>query len=138
MPFEEVLVYSVLLSFILALIYRVLVKQGDMRRVKADMVFLREKSGKAQRAGNLEEARQYQGDMMKASQEQFKLSMKPMMASMILFFFFLGWLNTTYAAMQVTLPFALPFLGQTFNWFWWYLIITMPCTILFRKALGVE
>ncbi len=138
MPFQEVLVFSVLLSFILALIYRVLIKPEDMRRIKEDMKFLREKVNSAQRSGNQDEVKRYSSDMMKASQEQFKVSMKPMFASMILFFFFLGWINTTYAEMMITLPFALPFLGLQINWFWWYIIITLPTTMVFRKALGVE
>lgn len=138
LPFQDVLIFSLLLSFALAVIYRLLTKPAEIRRIKEDMKFLREKVNKAQRAGNTDEVKKFSSDMMKASQEQFKASMKPMMASMILFFFFLGWLNTAYIDMLVTLPFAVPFLGLQINWFWWYIIITLPSTMLFRKALGVE
>ena len=138
LQFQEVLLISIGLSFVLAVLYRILTKPAEMRRIKEDMKFLKEKVSSAQRAGNTEEAKRYSSDMMKASSQQFKASMKPMFASMIIFFFCLGWINTTYAEMLVTLPFALPFLGLQLNWFWWYLIITMPATMIFRKGLGVE
>lgn len=215
LPFQDVLIFSLMLSFVLALIYRLLTKPAEIRRIKEDMKFLREKVSKAQRSGNAEEAKKFSSDMMKASQEQFKASMKPMFASMILFFFFLGWLNAAYGGavidfkdsptsifsyegsehkilheaignankvsidfnddgtfsesetffdgdmfqygggywrvgnvddqkkltlemMVAGAPFAFPFLGANLNWFWWYIIITLPSTMLFRKALGVE
>ena len=138
LQFQEVFLISLRLSFVLAVLYRVLTKPAEMRRIKEDMKFLKEKVSSAQRAGNTEEAKRYSSDMMKASSQQFKASMKPMFASMIIFFFCLGWINTTYAEMFVTIPFALPFLGAQLNWFWWYLIITMPATMIFRKGLGVE
>ena len=37
------------------------------------------------------------------------------------------------------LPFALPFLGSYLTWFWWwYLFLSIPSTLVFRKLLGVE
>jgi uncharacterized membrane protein (DUF106 family) len=36
------------------------------------------------------------------------------------------------------LPFSLPLIGSYLSWFWWYIFISIPSTIILRKALGVE
>ena len=35
-------------------------------------------------------------------------------------------------------PFAIPIIGNYLNWFWFYVILSIPCSIFFRKVLGVE
>lgn len=137
-PYQEVLIWSVLLSFILAILYRVLTNPGEIRTLKNNMKELREKANKALKAGEKEKSNQLTNEMLKMSGKQMKYTMKPMMLSFILFFVFLGWIGPTYADMVVTMPVAIPFLGSEFNWFWWYLIITVPMTLVFRKLLGVE
>ena len=37
----------------------------------------------------------------------------------------------------VELPFSLPFAGNTLNWLGFYILLAMPLTYIFRKALGV-
>lgn len=37
----------------------------------------------------------------------------------------------------VELPFSLPFAGSTLNWLGFYILLAMPLTYIFRKALGV-
>jgi len=39
---------------------------------------------------------------------------------------------------MVHTPFSVPFIGSELNWFWWYIVITVPATMLFRRLLGVE
>jgi uncharacterized membrane protein (DUF106 family) len=138
LPFQELFLYSLGLSLLLALLYRFLTNPKELKRIKQELSYYREKVNSAQKVGNDAEVKRLSSEMMKASSAQFKASMKPMFASMIIFFFALGWFSTTFAELAVTLPFAIPFLGPTLNWFWWYLIITVPATMVFRKALGVE
>lgn len=150
MTVELVFVCSVVLSFVISVIYRVLTDPEKIRRLKDEAKFYNKKVKKAQKSGNKEEIDRYTGEMLKASQKQMKMTMKPMFASMILFFFILGSFHTMFADVVVQLPFAIPLptwemagfpfvaLATQLNWFWWYVIITLPCTIIFRKALGVE
>ena len=35
-------------------------------------------------------------------------------------------------------PVDLPFVGKYLTWFWLYIFITLPTTLIFRKVLGVE
>jgi uncharacterized membrane protein (DUF106 family) len=36
------------------------------------------------------------------------------------------------------MPFTVPFIGNYLTWFWWYIFISIPATMVFRKMLGVE
>jgi uncharacterized membrane protein (DUF106 family) len=227
-PFMGITLISIALSLLISVIYRVLTKPDEVRKAKEDMKFYKNKMSEAQKAGDKEKANEYAGEMMRASQTQMKHSMKPMMATMLIFFLLLGWLNSNYGGVSANLgedpdatfgyageehkiryekvagesgpgftvgvdfdddglfsqdetfdrgevflykgafwranpamegffifatekedavhfemlvtrlPFALPFLGYYLTWFWWYIFISLPATIVFRKMLGVE
>ncbi len=136
--FIEVTLVSLALAFMLSLLYRFLTKPEEMRRIRKEMDFYRRKSSEAQKAGNPDKASEYMKEMMKASQQQFRQNMKPMLASMLVFFIVLGWMNTAFAQVLVQLPVTVPIAGNDLGWFWWYILITIPCTMLFRKLLGVD
>lgn len=227
-PFLNVTLLSLGLSFTISVIYRVLTNPDTVRKAKEDMKFYKVKMSEAQKAGDKAKANQHASEMLKASQLQFKLSMKPMMATMFLFLMILGWLNTSFGGVSadfgndpdarfiydgadhklryekadpangiamkvgidlnddgqfsqdeifdenavfpykgvfwqvgpvmegffvfaspkedtvqfsmlvVKLPVALPFIGSYLTWFWWYIFVSIPSTIVFRKMLGVE
>ena len=135
---EFVLVFSVVLSFIIAVIYRILTNPDDIRRIKQDMKFYRKRIKDAQSAEKVAEVQKLTNEMLKMSQKQMALMMKPMLVSAVVFFVALGWLHSSVESVIVSLPFPLPFFGAELTWFWWYVIITLPATLIFRKALGVE
>jgi len=137
-PFIELLVWSVLLAFVTALLYRVLTKPAEMRRVKQEMNDLKERANKATKSGDTKEATRLTTEMLKGNQAVFKMNMKPMMASMLLFIFVLGWLAARFADMSISAPFSIPFIGDSLNWFWWYFIVVIAGNFIFRKLLGVE
>jgi len=136
--FIQVTLVSLALSFILSLLYRFLTKPEEMRRIKKEMAYYREKSSEAQKAGNQEKASEYMKESMKLTQSQFKQNMKPMMASMLMFIIILGWMHGEFGSLMVQLPVTVPIAGSDLSWFWWYVLMTLPCTMLFRKLLGVD
>lgn len=146
-PIQEVLLWSLLLSLILSALYRILTKPGDIKRLKEEMKFYREKSKKAQKEGNTEEVNRLLSETMKVNTKMMKSNMKPMIASLAIFFIALGFLRDTYSTFLIQLPFTLPLISYSFpfillrdsiGWFWWYILITIPATFIFRKLLGVE
>jgi len=227
-PFLEVTLISIGLSFLLAVIYRLLTKPGEMKKVKEDMKFFKEKMNQANKAGDKAKANEYASEMLKASQGQFRHSMKPMMVSMLVFLLLLTALNGLYGAAPVyagsviqnpigagqadsgsiilkglnhtyiifnesgvkaaavdldddgsyseaerfaegsvfshngaywsvsaapkeggryvlassillaKLPFPIPYIGTYLTWFWWYVFLSVPGTLIFRKLLGVD
>jgi uncharacterized membrane protein (DUF106 family) len=137
-PFIELLVWSVLLAFITALLYRLLTKPGEMRRIRQEMNDLKGRASKAQKAGDAKEATRLTSEMLKGNQAVFRMNMKPMMVSMLLFIFILGWLAARFATLSMSAPFYIPFIGSSFNWFWWYFVVVIAGNFIFRKLLGVE
>ena len=138
LPIEEVLVISVALSIIMAILYRVLTNPEQIRNAKKEAEFYKEKMNKAQKSGDKAQTEKFMNEMLKAQKKQLGQNMKPMFASLIIFFIAFGWLGATYADLLVNLPFPIPFIGSELNWFWWYLIIVIPSTQICRKLLGVE
>lgn len=136
--FIQITLISLALSFVLSLLYLLLTKPGEMRRIKEEMAYYRKKSSEAQKAGNKEKANEYLKESMKLTQQQFKQNMKPMMASMLIFIIILGWMHGAFTDVLVLLPVTIPIAGNDLGWFWWYILLTIPCTMLFRKLLGVD
>jgi len=245
MPFQELFIWSIVISIIYALLYRFLSKPKEMREIKEKMKENKEKLKRAQKEGRKEETSQLYSESMSLTKKQFEMTKKPMFASFALFFIVvLGFLSPVfgpYAEVEVQetsigsiglvnegtfyfndaefsviiydenqkvrmdlngngnfndekeftrddlifeedgyywryigehqgrwpfeapkedvflftpdmleLPFQLPlptwemegvpfvFLATHFNWFWWYVLITLPFIQIFRKLLGVE
>jgi uncharacterized membrane protein (DUF106 family) len=244
----EVMLYTIGLSFVMAVIYRKLTNPEEMRKLKADMKDLNDRIKKAQKSNNTKEVSDLTSELLKGSSKQFQSSMKPMMVSSILFLLFIGWIGAAYGSvtfditessmviegyegqvyegvinngegldfvmididvesgedprrvhiidldgdgdytnevphitvkrpgilgaswqhegndvyiigqnawgnpqtddnteeqktafsMFVQTPFQLPVFGQFLSWIWWYIIIIVPSSFLFRKLLGVE
>ena len=136
--YQELFLITIVLSFIMSVMSRLLTDQNKIRKIKEDMKFYREKAGKAQKSGDLKKANEYTSQMMKASQGQFKENMKPMLLSFVIFIAALGWFRVEYASLEVLSPISIPFIGASLNWFWWYLIIILPSSMIFRKVLDVQ
>lgn len=95
-PFMTITLLSLGLSLFITVIYRILTKPDDVRKMKDDMKFYKEKMNEAKKAGDKAKMNEYASEMLKASQGQFRMSMKPMMVTMLVFVFLLGWLNTNF------------------------------------------
>lgn len=135
--FIEVLLWSLGLSLVMVLLSKFLTNQKDLKKIKNEMQFFKEKMEKAKKAGDMKKAQEHMNDMLKSSNKQMGMTMKPLFVSMIIFFAAFQWLGSQYSTMVITLPVALPFLGAELNWFWWYVIITLPANIFLRKMLDV-
>lgn len=136
--YQEVLIISLILSLIMVLLTKFLTNQDEIRKAKREMKFYQDKIKKAQKSEDKEAVSKLSKDMLKASSKQMKQSMKPMFVSLIIFVIALGWLTGEYGELLINLPITLPVLGNQLNWFWWYLIIVLPTSFIFRKILGVE
>ncbi len=137
-PVIDVLLLSIGLSALMIIVTRLLTDQKELKKIKNDMKFFKEKMEKARKSGDTVKAEQFMNEMLKASNKQLKHTMKPLFVSMIVFFGAFQFLGTTYADIVVTLPFALPFLGTKINWFWWYLIVITPSSIFLRRFFDIQ
>jgi uncharacterized membrane protein (DUF106 family) len=119
-------------------ITKLLTNQKEVKKIKNEMNFFKEKMNKAKKSGDVAKAEQYMNDMLKSSNKQLKHSLKPMMFSFIIFITAFQFFGAQYADLMVTLPVSIPFIGAEVNWFWWYLIVVMPSSIFLRKFFDIQ
>jgi uncharacterized membrane protein (DUF106 family) len=99
-PFLSITLVSIGLSVAITIIYRALTNPDEVRKLKEDTKFYKEKMNQANKEGDRAKANQYASEMIKCSQKQLRMSMKPMMATMLLFFLLLGWLHGSFGGVK--------------------------------------
>jgi uncharacterized membrane protein (DUF106 family) len=135
--YQEIFLLSIGLSITMTLASKFLANQQEMKKAKGDMEFFRTKASQAQKAGDLKKSNEYMSEMLKASQRQFRSSMRPMMFSFVIVILAASWFASAYADVMILSPVSIPFIGSELNWFWWYIIIVLPFSTIFRKLLDV-
>jgi uncharacterized membrane protein (DUF106 family) len=103
LPYQEVLVWALVISFILSVVYRIFTDPKKMRQIKEDMKFYRDKSNKARKSKDTKKMGEYSSEMLKLSQKQMKSTMKPMFVSMAIILLILGYVNSAYSGVLVEL-----------------------------------
>jgi uncharacterized membrane protein (DUF106 family) len=83
--YQEVLIWSLILSLIMVILQKYLTNQNEIRNLKNDMKRYQDRINKATKSGDRKEANKLTSEMMKLSGKQFHQNMKPMMVSMIIF-----------------------------------------------------
>jgi len=136
--FVEIVIISVLLSFVSVIVYRVSADQRAIKNIKSEMKSLNERIKKAQKEGNQKEMNKMSGELMKLSGKQFQMNMKPMMISMAIFLAAFWFLGASYGEAVIPSPISIPFVGNQLGWFHLYILIMLPGSLFFRKMLMVE
>lgn len=138
-PLAELTVWSLALSFLMALVYRIFGKPGAVRELKEKRAELDRRTKEARKAGNKAEVEKLTTEMLELHNRQMKGNLKPMLVSMALF---LGplwfWFPQAFAGMKTLLPFELPLFGADVSWLGWYILVSIPSNVLFRKMLGMD
>ncbi|MBR9682527.1 MAG: DUF106 domain-containing protein [Candidatus Aenigmarchaeota archaeon] len=130
-------IMSILVTFVVTLIYKKFIDQTAMREIKAKVKAMQAESKELQKT-DPDAASKKMSEMMSLTNQQMKLSMKPMIPTMIFVLAFLPWISSLFEGPVVFLPFELPFFGNDFGWLAWYMMISLPSSQLLRKILGVE
>ena len=138
LPVEEVMLWGILVSVSMAAVYRVFIKPSEMASIKRDLDFFKKKISAANKIGDTKKSQELLGEMMKVNQKMFQKNMKPMMVSMIVAVIILGLIGQEHTAAVIHLPFNVPFAGTELTWLWWYILVTLPFSMFFRKIAGVE
>lgn len=150
MPLQQLMLFSIALALATSLVYRLLTDPEKIREIKKQVKHYNEKMKQARNSGDMEKVNKFMSKMGEVQKEQMGQMMKPLMVSFLIFIVSVGWLSQAYSELTVPLPTAFPYLSWSmegiplvgltteYNWFWWYLVVLMPSTIIFRKLLGVE
>lgn len=136
-PAISVLILCVLVMFILTASKRLIVNQGVLRDIKAQ---IKEKQKKMKEIkDNEEERKKVMNEVMSLSNKQMKMNMKPMIISLLIVALILPWMAITFTGPVVDVPFVWPFSNANYmGWLGWYFILSMPLVQIFNKILGVE
>tara|TARA_Y100000310_G_scaffold343171_1_gene449624 strand:- start:58 stop:513 length:456 start_codon:yes stop_codon:yes gene_type:complete len=137
---------SAVLSLILTLVNKVIVDQGRMKEIQKKVSSFNKELMRATKANDqakVAEMNKEKPQVMQMQQEMMKMQM-PMFMSMVPFIVVFIFLKKLAVSMDwgviINLPFNIPLLGinNSFTWLGWYILASLPFTVLFRKILGVR
>jgi uncharacterized membrane protein (DUF106 family) len=122
-PKASIVLLSVLITFVLTLIYKYTTNQeriGEIKKMQKDY----QEKAKALKS-QPEKMMEMQKKILELSGEMMKHSMKPMLITMIPMFVLIIWIKKIYA----------PVLS---SWIWYYILSAIIFNSLFRKLLKVQ
>ena len=138
-PLLSMIIFSAIITFLLTLTYKFLIKQDKMKEMKERTKQLQEKMKGEKDSAKLMEA---QKEMMQLSMEQMKLSFKPMLITFLPLILIFAWLRAVYAYAGVgdliSWGLNLPLVGTGAGWLLSYILFSLIFNLLFRKILNVQ
>ena len=138
-PIIFISIYSFLLLIIINVFYRVLVNQSKAKQTKDLIADLSKKMKENQKSGNTEESKKAMSQLMQEQGSLMRMSMKPMLVSLVIVIIFLPEMSNIYGSVSVAnLPFTLPYVGASLGWLGWYIIFSIPAAIVIRKLLKIS
>ncbi len=137
-PVLSIMIISIMIGFVISLIYRLTTDINKLHRIKMEMEQLKEKMNQAKKKKDEKEIKKLIEKNMKLTHEQMHLMMKPLLVSMVIIFLVLPELKKMYAGTVFKLPFPLPHFGSTVGWLGLYIIFSLPPSLFFRKLLKVD
>jgi len=127
------LIIAAFITLIITLFYKYLVNQNKVKEIRDKTKELQKKMKETK---DKETTNKLTTEMFSLSNQQMKMTFKPMMITLVFVVLIFPWLGTAFPGTIVTLPFEM--FGRTsFGWFLWYVIISVPLSFIFRKALDV-
>jgi len=135
--FIEELLASVVIVFIISIFYRFLINQGEIKEIKSGLKEKQTKIKELQKT-NPDEANKVLTEVLALNNKQFKMTMKPMLLTLVVVGITLPYFAQVFPGTVVNLPFTLPYFGNDFGWLAWYIIVSIPLGQLIRKLIGAE
>ncbi|MCD6477372.1 MAG: DUF106 domain-containing protein [Candidatus Aenigmarchaeota archaeon] len=134
-PIAELIVAAVFI-LIVTLFYKFLVNNKQMKELREKQKEIQLKIKQSNPDSG--EVKDLTKQMLKLSNKQMKMNLKPMILTFIfILLLVLPWLQVAFRGTVAILPFKLPIIGNSAGWLLWYFICSVPLNQLFRKLLGV-
>lgn len=129
------LIIVIFITFIITLFYKFLVDQKKVKELK-DAVKEKQKQAKELQKTDPDASKKMTAEIFGLTNKQMKMTMKPMIVTLLFVILIFPWLKTVFIGPVVYLPFAI-FGKESFGWLLWYIVASIPLSMLFRKAMGV-
>ncbi len=138
-PHISLAILSVVLTLFVVLVGRLITRKSIIAEIRAKLEDLRVKLAQAQKEGKKDTANQLLGELMKVNSQYMKHSFKMLIISLVVISMFIPWASHTYEGQTVAaLPFAVPFIGSSLSWIYWYVLISFSVGWIIRKLFGFE
>ena len=124
-PKTSVVIIALAVTFLSMLVTKYLTNQAKMRDLKARQTAC-QKLMKDVKNDKIK-MQKIQSEMMACSAEMMKMSFKPMLITFIPFLLLFYWIRGIYGGEEPILA----------GWFWYYLVVGLASSFLFRKILKV-
>lgn len=139
-PLFSILIFSLIITFLLSLLYKILIDQKKFKELKEKQKELQEKIKQTKETEKLAEL---QKELMRTSLESMKLTMKPTLITLfplLLIFAGLKWLYTsaTNVGNIISWPWNLPLIGNGAGWLLCYIIFGFIFSLIIRKILKIN
>lgn len=138
-PIVSVLFLSSFLTILVIAVTKLFVNTKLLREIKDEMEKIREQLTSAQKEGNKELANDHLKRMMEVNSKYMQHSFKAVIISIVVLGLFLPYLNFKYNGLTVAqLPFAVPFIGHSIGWLYWYVVVSFTIGWVVRKIIGMD
>lgn len=102
-PALAVLIFSIIILIVINIFYKILINQDDARRIKQKTKDISKEMKEAQKAGDTGRSKRLMSDLLTENNKMMKMTMKPMIVSLIVVIIMLPSLSTFYGDKIVTL-----------------------------------
>lgn len=102
-PAFSVLIFSVIILFVINIFYKILINQNEARQTKERTKEISRQMKEAQKTKDTEKSKKLMGELMSENSRMMKMTMKPMIVSLIVVVILLPSLATFYGDKIVTM-----------------------------------
>lgn len=131
------LIFSMILTAIIFGINKLMINRKLAKEIKTKLTEVRENLTKAQKEGRKEDANKFLSEYMSINSQYMRQMFKVMIVSFVVIILFFPWAADKFSGMSVAaLPFALPIMGTSAHWIFWYILVSITTSWLLRKFVG--
>ncbi len=102
-PALSVTIFSLLIAIIINIFYKILVNQNDAKQIKARVKEVQNDAKAARKSGDMKRSSELMSEAMKENSKMMRLTMKPMIVSMVIVIIFLPLIAELYNDIPVAI-----------------------------------
>lgn len=102
-PALSVLIFSIIILFVINIFYKILINQNDAKATKQRTKDISKQMKDAQKAGDTDKSKKLMGELLRENNKMMRMTMKPMIVSLVVVIILLPSLATFYGDKPVSL-----------------------------------
>ncbi len=137
-PFVSLTVISFGLSVFWFILNQILMNKKELKNFQKRVEELRELLIKYQKSGNTEKINEIMNEFSELNKKYMSQTFKTLLISFAIVLIFIPWLKAKYSHIETIayLPFSVPIIGNSLNWFYWYFFVSITVSFILRKIIS--